>query len=56
MKNKEQGKILEEFEKKSEHEIPPCDLESGNYVQVKLKREDASKLKELLIEIIDQLK
>lgn len=46
---------LEEFEEKRKHEIPPCDLESGNYSIIKLKNEDARKLKDLLTNILEQL-
>ncbi|WP_191014259.1 hypothetical protein [Treponema zioleckii] len=55
MDNKELVKKLEGFEEDAKHKIPPCDLESGDYVQIKLNKADASKLKELLSEVIRQL-
>lgn len=47
---------LEEFEEKREHEIPPCDLESGNYSVIKLNNKDTENLKALLDYILKQLK
>lgn len=56
MENKEKiAKKLEEFEEKNKHAIPPCDLENNDYMQIKLKREDALKLKELLNVVLKQL-
>ena len=48
-------KKLEDFEEEAKNRIPPSDLESGDYVQVHLNREEARKLKELLSKIIKQL-
>ena len=56
MEDNERFKKLEELEEKSKHEIPPCDLETGDYAQIQLNRADAEKLKELLSVIIKQLK
>ena len=49
-------KKLEEFEENRKHEIPPCDLESGNYSVIKLNNTDSENLKELLSYILKQLK
>ena len=46
---------LEEFEENRKHEIPPCDLESGDYSVIKLNRKDAENLRELLTFILKQL-
>jgi len=55
VKNKELVKKLEKFEEKAKHEIPPCDLENNDYVQIRLKKEEANKLKDLLNTVIKQL-
>lgn len=55
MEDNETVKKLEELEEKRKHEIPPCDLESSDYSTIKLNREDAHKLKELLGVVIKQL-
>ena len=47
---------LEEFEENRKHEIPPCDLESGNYSVIKLNNKDTENLKDLLGYILKQLK
>ena len=46
---------LEEFEENRKHEIPPCDLESGDYSVIKLNRKDAENLRELLTFVLKQL-
>lgn len=55
MENKEIVEKLEEFEEKAKHKIPPCDLENNDYAYIKLNKEDARKLKELLSVILKQL-
>lgn len=47
---------LEEFEENRKHEIPPCDLESGDYSVIKLNRKDAENLRELLTFVLKLLK
>lgn len=47
---------LEEFEENHKHEIPTCDLESGNYSVIKLNNKDTENLKVLLGYILKQLK
>ena len=47
---------LEEFEENLKHEIPPCDLKSGNYSVIKLNNKDTENLKDLLSYILKQLK
>ena len=47
---------LEEFEENRKHEIPSCDLESGNYSVIKLNNKDTENLKDLLGYILKQLK
>ena len=46
---------LKEFEENRKHEIPPCDLESGDYSVIKLNRKDAENLRELLTFVLKQL-
>lgn len=55
MENEDVVKKLKEFEGKAKHEISPCDLGSGDYAQIKLNKEDALKLKELLNVVLKQL-
>ena len=47
---------LKEFEENRKHEIPPCDLESGNYSVIKLSNKYTENLKDLLSYILKQLK
>lgn len=47
---------IEKFEENRKHEIPPCDLESGNYSVIKLNNNDTENLKDLLGYILKQLK
>ncbi|MCQ2241031.1 hypothetical protein [Treponema sp.] len=52
----EEAKKLEEFEENRKHEIPQCDVESGNYSEIKLNNKDTENLKDLLGYILKQLK